>query len=102
MEKRIAHYPLPDVRRLVSEGRVRATGSAMNGALELGIESLSGICDVVLSLTTKCFYKSMTSHGDHRIWQDVYHGTTPFGDSPYLKLTVVGDVLIVSFKELEL
>ena len=45
------------------------------------------------------FYKSMTTHADHRIWQDVDHPTTAAGDV-YLKLTVADDVLVVSFKEL--
>ncbi len=42
----------------------------------------------------------MTTHADHRIWQDVYHGKTAEGVSLYIKLTVIDDVLIVSFKEL--
>jgi len=50
-------------------------------------------------LTPKDFYKSMTTYADHRIWQDVYRPTTIAGDV-YLKLTVIDDVLIVSFKEL--
>jgi motility quorum-sensing regulator/GCU-specific mRNA interferase toxin len=54
---------------------------------------------VVASLTMKDFYKSMTTYADHTIWQDVYRPKTPAGDV-YLKLTVVDDVLIVSFKEL--
>jgi motility quorum-sensing regulator/GCU-specific mRNA interferase toxin len=41
----------------------------------------------------------MTTHSDHRIWQDVYRPTTDAGEV-YLKLTVIEDVLIVSFKEL--
>lgn len=36
---------------------------------------------------------------DHRVWQDVYRPITPAGEV-YLKLTVIDDVLIVSFKEL--
>jgi Motility quorum-sensing regulator, toxin of MqsA len=36
---------------------------------------------------------------DHSVWQDVYLPSTPVGDV-YLKLTVIDDVLIVSFKEL--
>ena len=40
-----------------------------------------------------------TPHGDHRVWQDVYRPTTSAGEVN-LKLTVVDDVLIVSFKEL--
>jgi motility quorum-sensing regulator / GCU-specific mRNA interferase toxin len=49
--------------------------------------------------TPKDFYKSMTTHADHRIWQHVYRPMTPAGEV-YLKLTVLDDVLIVSFKEL--
>jgi motility quorum-sensing regulator/GCU-specific mRNA interferase toxin len=33
------------------------------------------------------------------VWQDVYRPSTKTGDV-YLKLTVIDDVLIVSFKEL--
>jgi motility quorum-sensing regulator/GCU-specific mRNA interferase toxin len=41
----------------------------------------------------------MTTYADHKIWQDVYRPTTNAGEV-YLILTVVDDVLIVSFKEL--
>ena len=58
-----------------------------------------GMLAVVMALTKADFFKSMTSHADHRMWQDVYRPTTPAGEV-YLKLTVVDDVLIVSFKEL--
>jgi motility quorum-sensing regulator/GCU-specific mRNA interferase toxin len=54
---------------------------------------------VVKTLTPADFHKSMTTHADHRVWQDVYRPTTPAGEV-YLKLTVIDDVLIVSFKEL--
>lgn len=54
---------------------------------------------VVRELTSADFYKSMTTHADHRTWQDVYRPKTAVGDV-YLKLTVIDDVLIVSFKEL--
>lgn len=53
-----------------------------------------------MSLTSTNFYKSMTTHADHRIWQDVYHAKTANSADVYLKLTVIDDVLIVSFKEL--
>lgn len=53
-----------------------------------------------MSLTSSNFHKSMTAYADHRIWQDVYHATTASGDAVYVKLTVIDDVLIVSFKEL--
>jgi len=100
MEKGIPHYKLLTVKALVEVGHVRATASAFNGARELGINDLSEMCAVVLSLTAADFYKSMTTHADHRVWQDVYHTRTGSGDGVYLKLTVIDDVLIVSFKEL--
>jgi motility quorum-sensing regulator/GCU-specific mRNA interferase toxin len=100
MEKSTPHCKLSVVKALVDAGKVRATASAYQGALELGIEDLAGMCAIVLSLSASDFHKSMTTHADHRIWQDVYHANTASGDAVYLKLTVINDVLIVSFKEL--
>jgi motility quorum-sensing regulator/GCU-specific mRNA interferase toxin len=77
---------------------VRSTRSALVGAAALGLD-FAGIVAVIMSLTAKDFYKSMTTHSDHKIWQDVYRPVTIAGEV-YLKLTVVDDVLIVSFKEL--
>ena len=100
MEKGTAHCKLPVIKTLIEAGQVRATASAFNGARELGINDLTGMCSVVLALTSTDFYKSMTTHADHRIWQDVYRTKTARGDEVYLKLTVIDDVLIVTFKEL--
>ena len=100
MEKKTAHHRLAEVHDLISRGEVRATNSAFSGARDLGINNLDGMCDVVLALTYADFHKSMTTHNDHRIWQDVYHAKTPNGDSVYLKLNVIDDVVIISFKEL--
>lgn len=100
MEKRIPHCKLAVVKALVEAGRVNATASAFSGARDLGITDLAGMCAVVMSLTSANFYKSMTTHADHRIWQDTYHARIASGDDVYLKLTVINDVLIVSFKEL--
>ena len=98
MEKKTAHYRLATVQALVKEGKVKTTVSAVKGAAELGIRRV-GIIETVLELESHAFYKSMTTHADHTLWQDVYHAKTPAGDV-YLKLTVIDDVLIVSFKEL--
>ena len=100
MEKGTPHCKLPVVKACVEAGQVRATATAYNGARELGINDLAGMCAVVLALTSADFYKSMTTHADHAVWQDVYHAKTVSGDEVYLKLTVIDDVLIVSFKEL--
>lgn len=98
MEKQTPHCPLNTVKQLVAAGRIRITASAVIGGELLGFDRVA-IIDVVNSLMPKDFYKSMTTHADHRIWQDVYHPATVAG-SVYLKLTVMDDVLVVSFKEL--
>ncbi len=100
MEKHTPHCKLNIVKLLVEQGKVRATGSAFIGARDLGIYDLAGMCALIMTLTSANFCKSMTTNADHCIWQDVYHAKTPSGDDVYLKLTVVEDVLIVSFKEL--
>ena len=98
MEKRTPHCPLERVRRLLDDGRVRSTFSALAGGAALGLDFV-GIWAVVRALSAKDFYTSMTTHADHRVWQDVYRPMTEVG-AVYLKLTVIEDVLIVSFKEL--
>ena len=98
MEKRTPHCRLSVVIALVEAGQVRATFTALTGGAALGLD-FDGMVGVVKALTPQDFYKSMTTHTDHRIWQDVYRPVTEVGEV-YLKLTVIDDVLIVSFKEL--
>lgn len=98
MEKAIPHCKLTVVKALVEAGQVRTTHAARAGANALGL-SFPGMLEVLMALTPADFYKSMTTHTDHRIWQDVYRPSTPVGEV-YLKLTVIHDVLVVSFKEL--
>ena len=98
MEKKTPHCRLPVIRSLIQAGRVRSTWSALAGGAAMGLD-FEGILGVVNALKPADFYKSMTAHGDHRTWQDVYRPATPAG-KVYLKLTVIDDVLIVSFKEL--
>lgn len=100
MEKGTPHSKLPVVKALIEADRVRATASAFSGARALSINNLAGLCAVVMALTPADFHKSMTTHADHRIWQDVYRTRTAKGVEVYLKLTVMNDLLIVSFKEL--
>ena len=98
MVKRTPHCKLSVVKALVEAGKVRTTHAARIGAVELGL-TFSGMLEVVMALAPADFYKSMTTHADHTVWQDVYRPSTQAGDV-YLKLTVIDDVLIVSFKEL--
>ena len=60
--------------------------------------SVPDMVGVIAILTGRSLYKSMTSHADHRVWHDVYHVETVKG-VVYLKLTIIEDLLIVSFKE---
>lgn len=98
MEKRTPHCKLTVVKALVEAGKVRTTNAARVGATELGLV-LSDMLEVVLALTPADFHKSMTTYADNAVWQDVYRPSTKAGDV-YLKLMVIDDVLIVSFKEL--
>lgn len=98
MEKGTPHCKLPIVKAMVNAGKVRSTKVAREGGAALGF-NFDGMLTIVMALTAADFYKGMTSHADHSVWHDVYRPTTPAG-KVYLKLTVIDDVLIVSFKEL--
>ena len=64
MEKGVPHYPLATVKTLLA-GKVRTTYSCLAGAAALGL-SAQDIVAVVGALTSKDFYKSMTTHADLR------------------------------------
>lgn len=98
MEKGTPHCKLSRVKSLLEAGKVKATLSALAGGAALGLDFAEMVA-IIKTLARADFYKSMTTHADHNIWQDVYRPATPVGEV-YLKLTVVDDVLIVSFKEL--
>lgn len=72
--------------------------SALRGAAALGLD-FNAMIAVVATLRPQDFHKSMTTHADHRIWQDVYRPTTSVGQV-YVKPTVIDDLLVVSFKDL--
>ncbi len=71
MEKRTPHCKLAVVKAMVAVGKVRATVLALAGGAALGF-GFEEIVAVVAALSTERLYKSMTTHADHRIWQDVY------------------------------
>jgi motility quorum-sensing regulator / GCU-specific mRNA interferase toxin len=98
MEKKMPHCPLPKVKALIDAGKVQTTHAVRSGATGLGFDYAEMLA-VVAGLKPTDFYKSMTTHADHTLWHDVYRPSTPVGDV-YLKLTVIDDLLIVSFKEL--
>lgn len=101
MEKKSPHCKLQRVKALLALKQIRATHIARMGAAELGLDFV-GMMAVLEALTPHDFYKSMTTHADHTIWQDVYRPRLAMEAGSialYIKLTVIDDVLIVSFKE---
>jgi motility quorum-sensing regulator/GCU-specific mRNA interferase toxin len=66
MEKNVPHCELSIVKAMIQAGKVRITGTATIGAEALGLD-LNGVLDIVMALTIKDFYKSMTSHNNHKI-----------------------------------
>lgn len=98
MEKKRPHCKLDIVKNLIKQEKVRTTKTALIGAAQLGLD-YSAMIEIILQLTPKDFYKSMTTHANNQIWQDVYKPLCKQG-ALYIKLTVIDDVLIVSFKEL--
>src|SRR5688500_3636900 len=101
MDKWTPHYKLTDIQEAVAErGEDAFTATALQNGRAMGLE-LTDMLAVIASLTRKQFYKSMTTHRDHRTWQDVYHAPTPCGEA-YVKCTLRAEgAVVVSFKRLE-
>ena len=100
MEKKKPHYALHAIQQVVAERRVNAfTATALLGAAYLGLSHDEAVA-VVLGLKQSAFYKSMTTHADHQIWQDVYHATLKSGLVAYIKVTLrENGIVVIQFKE---
>lgn len=99
MEKRKATYDLGTVKETFSSvEKLRMTRTARDDALALGL-SLSDVVSVIQSISPAQLKKSMTSHDDHTVWQDVYN--VPFDERElYVKFTMDSQGhLVLSFKE---
>ena len=93
-----AALPASQGKVVIAAGAVRVSRVALAGGSQLGF-SREELVSIVAELRPGDFCKAMTTYLDHRVWQDVYRPMTIAGPV-YLKLTVLADVLIVSFKEL--
>lgn len=100
MEKKKPHYLLSDIQSVVVLRGVNAfTATALTGAAALGLSHAQAVT-VVLELKQTNLYKSMTTHLDHTIWQDVYHATLPTGLVAYIKVTLrKNGTVVIQFKE---
>lgn len=85
-EKRRPHYSLRDVQASVRQrGRRAFTRTALEGGAHMGF-GISRMIEIVCGMEHSCFYKSMTTLHDHRLWQDVYIANTEAGEA-YIKVT---------------
>lgn len=99
MEKRTPHYNLGDVKNnILKLGMDAFTSTAKNNARLMGLDGQAAL-DVVLGLQRNMLFKSMTTHTDNRVWQDVYHAPCPNGKIAYIKVTIQAGATVVQFKE---
>lgn len=82
MEKRTPHCKLQVIKALITDGKIRATRSALSGAELLDID-FDGMVSIINTLTPADFYKSMTTHAKpyhlarclstyYTLWQPIY------------------------------
>ena len=99
MEKHTPHYLLNQIQsQMATVPDMNLTLSAKTGIRAAGMAQGDALA-VVQALKRQDFYKSMTTHADHRTWQDVYHGEFK-GIALYVKFQQAGEYFVVSFKEL--
>lgn len=100
MEKRKPHYDLIAAQAIVARNGVKAfTGTALAGSKALGLNG-DAACHVVTEMTPAMFYKSMTTHLNHAVWQDVYYAPLAYGRIAYIKLTLTeSGKVVIQFKE---
>ncbi|MDD2608225.1 MAG: type II toxin-antitoxin system MqsR family toxin [Giesbergeria sp.] len=99
MEKNSPHYPLQDIKAdVAARGADAFTRTALHGMGEMGL-SLNEAVNMVLGLNRRRLVKSMTTHADHRVWQDVYHAPCPNGKMAYIKVTLQAGSTVIQFKE---
>lgn len=98
-EKQKPHYDLTKVQADVArKGAAAFTRTALDGGRAMGLTT-ADMLKVMATLSHADFYKSMATHADHRIWQDVYHGATPAGKVAYIKITQRDNAPVIQFKE---
>jgi len=96
-EKRKPTYDLDAFKAAASRIRVTVVATRTAAALGFGRAEIEA---TIQTIQRRQFFKSMTSYGDHRVWQDVYHVPSPAG-TLYVKFTAdaVTEFVLLSFKE---
>jgi motility quorum-sensing regulator/GCU-specific mRNA interferase toxin len=93
------HHDLEEIKQAFSSGNGLFTGVAIRDAADLGYGTPE-ILAVIRTIEKGHFYKSMTSHYDAKIWQDVYN-VPDAGKTLYVKFTDNGTLVeftLLSFK----
>jgi len=99
MEKRAAHYDLESVKTAVRQRGINGfTATAQSNARLMALNEVMALA-VVLGLQRGMLFKSMTTHTDSRVWQDVYHAPCQNGKTAYIKLTMQAGAVVIQFKE---
>ena len=99
MEKWRPHYNLALIlTQMKTVEDMNLTLSAEQGIRIAGM-TRSEALEVIHQLSKANFYKSMTTHQSHKVWQDVYH--VKWREKMlYVKFQQADEYLIISFKEL--
>ena len=100
MNGRRPRYPFGDVKAAFADAdRINRTMAATEGAEDLGMDE-QAVVDVIAGLAVEDFEKSIPSHRDPAVRQDVYKPVVD-GRELYLKITrdSQGELLLISFKE---
>jgi motility quorum-sensing regulator/GCU-specific mRNA interferase toxin len=97
LEKLKPTHDLEAFKRAFAQDRTM-TFTASRSALAIGYNE-DDVAALISTLTRSGFVKSMTSHADHRQWQDVYHIDDGIR-TIYLKFTdqVMTEFILLSFK----
>lgn len=100
MELRKPRYNLTDIQKQMADVKgLRMTFSSRRGLLELDFDENDAI-SVIKELKNIDFYKSMTTHKNNTIWQDVYKTTYKYVGL-YIKFQMdCNGYFVISFKEL--
>jgi motility quorum-sensing regulator/GCU-specific mRNA interferase toxin len=77
---------------------VRFTFTAIRGVENMDLSNAEALV-VIATLTNTMFYKSMTTHVNHKSWQDVYIAPCPNDRTAYIKFTLQEGAIVIQFKE---
>jgi motility quorum-sensing regulator/GCU-specific mRNA interferase toxin len=98
MDKRKPHYLLDEIQSIVARNEMNAfTTTAIRNGQDMGLDDAMMLATIA-RMKSVMFYKSMTTHRDATLWQDVYHVPLSDGRTAYIKLTLQRGAVVIQFK----